>query len=130
MKATLILFLCVFLMISCGCATIAGRVVSGAENNNPKIKGDYSGIYPGLRIGYDFFFRPSEISVDDDFVNLSPAVKAPIMLVGIIDLPISLAFDTVLFPFDAIAWLASDSSPPEPESPEKESHEEEQGHEE
>ena len=87
------------LLTVCGCASIGGRAASAA------IEGaDYSGIYPGLQFDYDFFFDSS--SIDEELgENLTPGIKAPLFIIGLIDLPITLAIDTLLLPFDLLFWL-------------------------
>jgi len=86
------------------CSTVFSRIASAEEDAI-----DYAGVYPGPRLSFDFFFRPAK--VDEGLVDVSPAVKAPLMLVGVLDLPFALAADTLLLPFDAAAYAVSASRP-------------------
>jgi hypothetical protein len=89
------------IILLAGCASIGGRAASVAEKDI-----DYSGPYPGPRFAYDLFFDPDE--VDDDIKEVSGAVKGPMMVVALIDFPLSLVVDTVFLPFDALAMLGAE----------------------
>ncbi len=102
-KIIMVVITVLILSVVCGCSAIGGRLV-GAEEKDI----DYSGIYPGMRFSYDFFFDTGSLDKRLE-KDLSPEIKSLFGFVGLIDFPFSFAFDTVFLPFDVLFWLCKPS---------------------
>jgi uncharacterized protein YceK len=94
-----------------GCSTIIARAMTQLTSEDLKIEGRaYRGVYPGVRLSYDFFIRHEELCSDPER-RLSSSLRAPLaFFVGVPDLSASLAFDTAILPFDGALWLAATSA--------------------
>ena len=102
-ELTLLLVLALGTLLS-GCSSIGARFYNG---DPPQV--DYGGVYPGIRFSWDFFFAPVKLPDGTEryysVAKASGAAGGPLVICGIVDCPISLAFDTVLLPFDLVAYL-------------------------
>lgn len=90
-----------FLVIAAGCGTIAGRQYPSlrAESSSP--------YYPATRIdGYIIMMGTAGLTINDSRTGEIPSRAHGLVMIplGILDLPISLVTDTVLFPLDLARW--------------------------
>ena len=80
----------------CGVVVVIGVSASGCSSISARLKNDdrfYPGVYPGVRNTAYYLGHPEEQDM------------APVILpVAVIDLPLSVALDTVLLPWDLPYW--------------------------
>jgi uncharacterized protein YceK len=91
LKMTLGPILCLFACASSGCATVIGRM--GVYGKPP----DVPPVYPATYCDVTWMTAPCRSSFEG-----SAGKKAAACAIGTIDLPISLAIDTLLLPLDAV----------------------------
>jgi len=87
------------LLLSSGCGTVVACAEGGVEGEG----GAHSLVYGGLRT--------------DVKVMGSPFV--PLKVMAVLDLPLSLVVDTVLFPATGVIWLCTDPEPSESGGPQR-----------
>ncbi len=83
-----------------GCASIIARTATTFEGEV-----EYSGIYPGLRFDYDFFFNEDVDTMKKMAATCHKRTKGELAFRAIFDLPPTIVYDTVALPFDIIHWL-------------------------
>jgi uncharacterized protein YceK len=90
MKLSLVLSFCSCAILATGCGSLLGRI------DEPMGSRSTPAFFPGAYLDAQFISSP--FRKDKDW---SAAKKAGLCTIGLIDMPLSVATDTVLLPFDA-----------------------------